>query len=554
MEAKESKIIDILTENKRFIIPSYQRPYSWDGENTKQLIDDIYQSFCQKEKEYFIGTLICIHKGDYVYEIVDGQQRLTTLSLIFAKMKDLIENIGVKGDLQKRVLPIDVFSNKVQEPRLKVRSKEYDLYYNYILQGDTNFLPATPTFTQKLFIDNSKVIEDYLSKIGDEKVICNLAQYILERVYIVFVQTDNFASSFRLFNVLNTRGMPLASSDLIKNSLFESSKELGSGYDTVEKYWNDIENIVGIEHLDKFLMQNRLSQKRDRDRVVKNLVDEYRYLLKESYGGDSIKFTVDLLKSAKNYQKIRDIDFDDPSLFKIFSCLSRLSDEWIAPILAFFNRMDRDKIYKISSKQFKEFIQTFEKSYMHGWFKKQIKSKREIVCYSTLVAINTDKEFEEIIKSVKDDSDNDGFLASLNNDFYEPLLASRNNFLKAILLRMDQEMQDDSVYKTYYGNITIEHILPQRNSDEYWQKRFTDEEHSEWLHKLGNLALISGTKNSQAQNSSFDKKKIIYEVRNKKVSFDITKDLCDDYTEWDLYSLQHRHNRLIEMAKRIWMI
>ena len=419
------------------------------------------------------------------------------------------------------------------------------------MQGDTNFLPATPTSTQKLFIDNFKAIEDYLlAKVEDENVICNLAKYILERVYVVFVQTDNFASSFRLFNVLNTRGMPLASSDLIKNSLFEAAEESGKGYDAVEQYWNKIEDIIGVENIDRFLKQNRLSQKRDRDRALENLVDEYTSLLKESYGNNSINFTVNLLKSAENYQKIRDIDFDDPSLFKIFSSLSRLSDEWIPPILAFLNRMDKDK--SISKTDFKEFLQIFEKSYMHGWFKKQIRSKREIVCYSTLVAINTGKQFKEIIQSIKEHSDNDGFFASLSDDFYEPS-PNRINFLKAVLLRMDQEMQDDSVYKTYHGRITIEHILPQRSSNEYWQQRFTEKEHSVWLHKLGNLALISVTKNSEAQNSAFDKKKAIYAMKNKKVSFDITKDLCD-YTEWDLTSLQHRHNLLIEMAMKIWMI
>ncbi len=277
MEAKESKIIDILTENKKYIVPSYQRPYSWDKSNTEQLIEDIYNSFCQENEEYFIGTLICIHKGEYTYEIVDGQQRLTTLSLIFAKMKDLIsQNKRAKENLQKRVLPIDDFSDKPQEPRLKVRSKEYDLYYNYILQGNSDFLPESPTFTQRLFIDNFKTIEEYLlSKADEETILCNLAKYILEHVYVVFVQTDNFTSSFRLFNVLNTRGMPLAASDLIKNSLFESAEDSGENYKKVEEYWEKIEDTIGVENLDKFLMINKLSQKKDRDRAVKNLVDEY---------------------------------------------------------------------------------------------------------------------------------------------------------------------------------------------------------------------------------------------------------------------------------------
>ena len=551
MEAKESKIIDILTENKIYTVPSYQRPYSWDKSNTEQLIDDIYNSFCQENEEYFIGTLICIHKGDYTYEIVDGQQRLTTLSLIFAKMKDLIsESTRAKENLQNRVLPIDDFSDKPQEARLKVRSKESDLYYHYILQNNRDYLPEYPTFTERLFIDNFKVIEDYiLSKADDEATICKLAKYILEHVYVVFVQTDNFTSSFRLFNVLNTRGMPLASSDLLKNSIFELAEDLGEDQKKVEEYWGKIEDIIGVENLDKFLTLNRISQKRDRDRAIKNLVDEYTEFLNDSYRNKPTKFTIDLLKSASNYQKIRDLEFDEAGLLKIFSSLSKLSDEWLPPVLAFINRMENSKF---SKKQFKEFMETFEKCYMHGWFKKQIRSKREIVCYSTLVAINTGKSFDEIITVIKDHADNEGFFLSLNDDMYEPS-PTRTNFIRSVLLRIDQEMQDESVCKTYHGRITIEHVLPQRSLNEYWQKRFTPQQHNFWLHKLGNLTLMSGIKNSEAQNSSFDKKKEVYGKSNKKVSFDITKDICG-YSDWDIKSLQDRHNQLIEMAKKIWQM
>ena len=63
MEAKECKVQDILTENKKFIIPSYQRPYSWTVDNAEQLIDDIYKSSQSEENEYFIGSMICINKG-----------------------------------------------------------------------------------------------------------------------------------------------------------------------------------------------------------------------------------------------------------------------------------------------------------------------------------------------------------------------------------------------------------------------------------------------------------------------------------------------------------
>ncbi len=87
MEAKECKVQDILTENKKYIIPSYQRPYSWTVDNAEQLIDDIYESSQSEEREYFIGSMICINKGQNQYEVVDGQQRLTTLSIIVSELK-----------------------------------------------------------------------------------------------------------------------------------------------------------------------------------------------------------------------------------------------------------------------------------------------------------------------------------------------------------------------------------------------------------------------------------------------------------------------------------
>ena len=121
MEAKECKVQDILTENKKFIIPSYKSPYSWTVDNAEQLIDDIYKSSQSEENEYFIGSMICINKGQNQYEVVDGQQRLTTLSIIVSELKKIIPIQGIKDDLQKRVLPIDVYSDERDEPRLIVR-------------------------------------------------------------------------------------------------------------------------------------------------------------------------------------------------------------------------------------------------------------------------------------------------------------------------------------------------------------------------------------------------------------------------------------------------
>ncbi|HFU9731610.1 TPA: DUF262 domain-containing protein [Escherichia coli] len=553
MEAKECKVQDILTENKKFIIPSYQRPYSWTVDNAEQLIDDIYKSSQSEENEYFIGSMICINKGQNQYEVVDGQQRLTTLSIIVSELKKIIPIQGIKDDLQKRVLPIDVYSDETDEPRLIVRKKEYDLYKYYILQDSKDYKdykPEKPSDTELVFISNAETIRDYLLRLSVDELKL-LAKYILQNVYIVFVQTDDFASSFRLFNVLNSRGLPLSNADLLKNALFESASTHNKKSEQIESAWSQIEDMVGVRRLDKFLTLHKLSEKKDRDRVLQKGFEAFIENLQQQFDGDAIAMSLMLVNSAKNYTKILENDFEHPSIRRKIASLSNLGvDEWIPPVMAFMNRMARTEDFNLDD--FSQFITAFEKVYMHGWLKKQIKSQREMVCYSALVAINNDMPFDSVINQINQHADNSGFIAALDEDLYEPR-PNQVNLIKAILLRLDMEQQDESVIKTYTGRITIEHILPQALVNEYWINRFQPQEHVYWLHKIGNLTLISGSKNSEAQHYDFIKKKSIYEKLNSKSSFDLTKDVCNS-SEWGLAELKMRHEKMKTQLKKLWLV
>lgn len=550
MEAKECKVQDILTENKKFIIPSYQRPYSWTVDNAEQLIDDIYKSSQSEENEYFIGSMICINKGQNQYEVVDGQQRLTTLSIIVSELKKIIPIQGIKDDLQKRVLPIDVYSDETDEPRLIVRKKEYDLYKYYILQDSKDYKLEKPSDTELVFISNAETIRDYLLRLSVDELKL-LAKYILQNVYIVFVQTDDFASSFRLFNVLNSRGLPLSNADLLKNALFESASTHNKKSEQIESAWSQIEDMVGVRRLDKFLTLHKLSEKKDRDRVLQKGFEAFIENLQQQFDGDAIAMSLMLVNSAKNYTKILENDFEHSSIRRKIASLSNLGvDEWIPPVMAFMNRMARTEDFNLDD--FSQFITAFEKVYMHGWLKKQIKSQREMVCYSALVAINNDMSFDSVINQINQHADNSGFIAALDEDLYEPR-PNQVNLIKAILLRLDMEQQDESVIKTYTGRITIEHILPQALVNEYWINRFQPQEHVYWLHKIGNLTLISGSKNSEAQHYDFIKKKSIYEKLNSKSSFDLTKDVCNS-SEWGLAELKMRHEKMKTQLKKLWLV
>lgn len=552
MEAKESKIQEILTENKRYFIPEYQRPYSWSIDNVNQLLDDLETSFTNEEPEYFIGSMICIKKDDNFFEVVDGQQRLTTLSLVLTQLKKLINKQGVKEDLQKRVLPVDVYADKPTEPRLTVRKKEFNLYKYYILQDDQNYLPQKPTDTELLFIENSDFIHRYLSN-KDQSTLNNFAKYILQNVFCVFVTTENFASSFRLFNVLNNRGLPLSNSDLLKNSLFEFAENNKLNKIQVEENWQEIENLIGVKNFDKFLSINKISEKKDRNRVTKQDYESYLQSLKIEFNGNAVSMSISLLNSAKNYTKIIENDFsefNDKILERRIRTLSNLSnDEWIPSLLAFLNKISNGSV-NLKKIDFPIFVEIFEAVYIQGWIKKQIKSQREAVAYTALALINNDRNFNEIINGILNHSDDQGFLAALDLPIYEPR-PNQVALLRSILMRIDMEMQDLSVSKTYNGRITIEHILPQKINNEYWQKEFNTSQHEYWVHRIGNLTLISGHKNSEAQNSDFPRKKLIYKKLNNRVSFDITKDVYEKDV-WNISTIQERHKKLKDLMIKLW--
>ena len=549
MKAEELKIEDVLVQTKTFVIPPYQRPYSWGEDNAQQLVEDIFTSMEQGESEYFIGSLICIQdqKNDYRFEVVDGQQRLTTLTLICAKLCQLISNVKVKADLQERILHEDPYSDTPEEPRLQVRLKEYELFTSHVVMGKHTNLPVKPTHTESLFINNFRIIGEYLADY-DEATLIKFTCYLLRHVFIVFVRTEDFASSYRLFNVLNNRGTPLTDGDLIKNKLFEQAEVNRVPSSTVEQKWSQLEEIIGIENIDRFLNFNTIANKKDKDRVTPKPLPAYTKRLMDEYNGEVLPLISDLLASAKNYQALRDSDFEGLTRKRIRS-LNLLPDEWFPVVLAFLNRASTEKCF--SQQDIDAFLTAFEKVFYQGWIRKLIKSKREMMYFEVLTRINQGHDLDSIIEGINIYADNADFAHHIQGDLYEPS-PNKVQMVRAVLLRLEEEMQDDSVEKSYH-RLSIEHILPQNRKDSYWQERFSDDSHAQWVQKLGNLTLLGGTKNSSAQHHSFPKKLESYARHNKKVSFDLTKEICD-LDDWTENSIKKRQERLVNQCLSLWSV
>ncbi|WP_134355112.1 DUF262 domain-containing protein [Flavobacterium psychrophilum] len=536
MKAEEKCISEIFADNNSYEIPNYQRPYSWNQDNVSDLVNDINDAFENDLKEYFIGSIITIEKDKKTFEVVDGQQRLTTITLIFSALRNLIKNETAKSELQKKILPINALTDEPEQPRLKVRNKEEMFFYDYILlnkklDDDYNFLEI-----ERKFIKNVRTIETLLGEY-DETYLKKYANYLLQNVYLVLVKTDSFESAYRLFNVLNARGLALSNADLLKNLLFgRCSNE--TEQKKVEKYWNLLEDIITLKNIDIFLSHYRTSLKGNK--AQNDLFQEYDSYLKNN-AISSEYFCKKLIETAKHYIKIRKNDFEENNIKKIVHSLLNVSyDEWLPTILAFMNNPVKDL-------EFNEFLSLIEKTTYQNWVRRLGRTKRNTVYYNLINLINKGTNKEEIVSKTLELTNNEEFFKILESNLYGM------SYAKAVLLRLENSIQDDSVFKSYSGLISIEHILPQKATETYWTERFSNQQINENVHRIGNLVLLSGRKNSQAQNYNFDKKKDVYLKNSEKVSFDLTKEICEK-SEWNLDNFNKRQNQMIENSRKLWEI
>src|ERR1700722_2044203 len=199
MKAEERIIIKILTEQICYEIPPYQRPYSWERENVDQLLQDVWEACENSETEYFIGSLITIEKElDSRYEVVDGQQRLTTLNLILARLRDRIQDQAARAYLGNRILPKNVLTGEAEKPRLTLRAKDQAFFRRHVLDG----MPVLPNQAdtleepQKHLLENMAATDAFLDG-KDETTLKRFANYLLSSVYVVFVNTNSFRSASR---------------------------------------------------------------------------------------------------------------------------------------------------------------------------------------------------------------------------------------------------------------------------------------------------------------------------------------------------------------------
>lgn len=473
--------------------------------------------------------------------MVDGQQRLTTLNLIFSRLRDAVDE-PAKSELGRRVLPRNALTGEEETPRLTLRKRDQGFFRKYVLSGE-----VVPDAIQKdivkeqdapkqRIVENLESIDAFIAR-QDQKTLKLFANYLLSSVYVVFVTTASWQSAYRLFNVLNARGMALSNADLIKNMLFARLGGDAARSGELDEAWLELEEQIGIERLDQFLAHHRSSIVAIKARKALN--EEFEPLIQTS--ANPFAFLEEVNTSARNYLRIMRNDFNSPAARRAVRSLRRVAfEEWIPPLLAFLNA-------PVDDLPEEEFVDLLERITYQNLFRRLAFTARLTAHFQLINAIRARKSANDIRAIFRANANDDEFRSLLDGEVYG------RSFAQAVLLRLEEADQDESVTKDFGGKITIEHVLPQALRDTYWRDRFTEEEHRLWLHRLGNLALLAGIKNYKAQYFPFDRKKKIYAERNNRVSFDTTKPILSA-EHWTTDLLTTRQTDLVDRARRIWSL
>lgn len=552
--------------NMWYCIPDYQRAYVWDTDQVRDLLDDTISAYREnKEAQYFLGSMVLKinekseNNVSYTeYELLDGQQRITTVFLILACMRDMLTDYPqYQNSLAGFVYQAeDAILQQPERMRIifNIRSDVKDFVNEHIkpLHGTCDDALLKEKMQAKdvnISIRNMAnamlVAHEFLEENKSE--IIGYLSYFLNKVLMIYVATEELQDAFQLFTVLNNRGVKLSSSDILKA---ENLKELSAADRTSwATRWEEMETYFG-EDFDKFLSHIRtiLVKKKQTTTLLKEF-DEFVYSNQE-YDRTQKKYvprtpilrrgkdTFELLYSYYHtYQEVFDTDHSVATGdYEITNYLKLMetgfgADYWIAPVLDYYRKYRR--------RGFVAFLKALDRKLSADWITAATPTVRMENVNAILREIEASQDSAALLQSKAFDINKNDFERVINGDIYG------RSFAKYLLLKLDLIYRGSSTPMIPQAIASIEHILPRNPSaDSQWVKDFSAAEREEWTNKLGNLVLISRRKNTSQGNKDYVEKKEKYFEKNIEM-FPNSIRIYQNYPEWKLSDLKKNHSDVV---------
>lgn len=575
--ASEKIVIkDCFGDKMWYKIPDYQRPYVWGEDQITLLLDDVsYAASNTPDTQYFLGSLVLHSKNvdkDHVsyieFSVLDGQQRLITLYLMHAVIRDITQDDDSKvvcaGAIYKKGNKINGTPER-SRIEFEIRNDVEDFINTFIkpekgtLKKEelTELSEKSKNVSIKNMATAILILHKWFSEYDKEN---DLLSYFQQHVILIYVASEELEDAFRLFTVLNDRGIKLRSSDILKA---QNLKEVSDTKKQKEyaKFWEELEGELG-EDFDLFLSHIRTILVKEKARY--DLLKEFEDNIYKQKFNQSARIqkpllekgeaTFELLKSYKehydtifsgnNYNLNNNWAFDN--LISVLEDTS-LSDIWVPPLLMYLKVFGKNNIndflIKLDNKFSADWITRVTPTLRFQAMKKIIE---EIERCNNKSGLSKNEKINLLLESDSFKFNVKEFILQINSyDVYG------KRFARYLLRKIDYLLDNPSYTerRNSYKNISIEHILPQ-NPDEnsQWLKDFTNEQREEWTNKLGNLVLISRIKNAAQGRLDFMDKKSKYFDKNIETFPNSLRVMKNN--EWNISTLEENHKRLIELLEK----
>jgi hypothetical protein len=558
LEAHDKLIREIFEGSYQFEIPDYQRPYAWTTEQTEELFNDLVSAMQEARtapatSQYFLGSIVLIKSDrDPKSSVVDGQQRLSTLTMLFATLRaampeaadDITDFLYKKGKASL---------GEKNEYRLVAREEDAAFFRKHVQEPDgiEQLIANTAKLqdSQLRYRENAGLL---MTKITELSPVDRdgLWKFLANDCSLVVISTPDLEAAYRIFSVLNNRGLDLAPIDILKANILGSIRRIAGEPKShaYAKKWGQIEGKLGRDAFGELFGHIRTVYTKQKQRAT--LVKEFQDNVTE------YKSPVDLIDNvitpfAEVWDFIREADFEATELAEsindYLSWLNRVDfKDWVPPAILYFERF-RNKPALLN-----EFFKALERL-TYFLLVTRVGINERIETFAALTKEIEPSSFKGDVASLATlqlaRKQQKEFIEALDGDIYKRLPKAR----MAVVLRLEALVSDGSKRQTF-DHLSLEHVLPQTPPDgSQWMKWFPDEQaRDSWTHRLANLVPLHIRKNPSASNYDFGTKKNVYFTGKGTSSPFILTNEARAQAEWKPAFLEMRQKRLVGVLGKHW--
>ena len=563
-----------------YIVPDYQREYVWTDEQVEQLLFDLLDAYnTDNRKAYFLGTIVTYDSGNQ-FELIDGQQRLTTFFILLCAIKKIYNENNEQTS---------VIENLIYSPTLNSDGDVINLYHLQLQYEDAgNYLemiekgedrPNVLTLSGMRLFHAFKTTIDFLNdQFPDISLLKKFVVFLLNKTSFIRIETYDITDALKIFETINQRGKGLDPMDLLKNMVFRQVertkfKELNMNWKSIT---NSLESIdeKPLRFLRYFIMANYDTSK-EKDGILRE--DQiYSWLSNNNhqchYQEAPFQFVQKMKQNVEFYVKCRkpDSNLNGDIHLKNIPLLAGKSYKLHLMLMLAASNMEQDALSK-----FKELLESIVYYTVIDKITTNDTERTFATWCKEIRNISSEKDLAHFIKSTvipvvndwKQDNESNFLRLGLNSmQQYRIkfILAKITAYIDALRLG-ETSIKDLSLYTQ--SAVEIEHIMPQTCSNKSIYG-INDEEFMIYINRLGNLTLLENSINKSIHNDTYENKIIAYKQskfyltssisklvdQGQDTAINRTNKLLCDWTKWDKTSIEERQSLFYRLSEMIWSI